>query len=105
PGLMGAAWQITRKDLRLRLRDRSAILVGIVTPLVLAFIFNAVFGSSFGNGSIATIGFVDEDGGDVARGLGQALGELDSEGTILVEELDDEAALRSRVEDGELPAG
>lgn len=102
---MRAAWQITVKDLRLRLRDRSAILVGIVVPLVLAFIFNAVFGGTFGDGSIATIGYVDEDGGEVAQGLGAALGELDSEGTVLIEELDDEASLRSRVEEGELPAG
>lgn len=102
---MRAAWQITVKDLRLRLRDRSAILVGIVVPMVLAFIFNAVFGGTFGDGSIATIGYVDGDGGEVAQGLSEALGELDSEGTILIEELDDEASLRSRVEEGELPAG
>jgi ABC-2 type transport system permease protein len=38
---------ITRKDLRLRLRDRSVIITGLLAPLVLALIFNFVFGSAF----------------------------------------------------------
>lgn len=37
---------ITGKDLRLRLRDRSVFITGLVAPLVLAFIFNFVFGNA-----------------------------------------------------------
>lgn len=102
---MGAAWRITLKDLLLRLRDRSALIIGIVVPLVLAFIFNAVFGGAFGQEALTTIGFVDEDGGQVAQGLGEALRSLDGEGTIAVEELDGVTTLRARVEEGGLPAG
>jgi ABC-2 type transport system permease protein len=40
---MRAAWLICAKDLRSRLRDRSAVLIGIVVPLGLAFIFNSIF--------------------------------------------------------------
>ena len=43
---MRAALIIAGKDLRQRLRDRSAILMALVLPLVLAFLFNLVFGSA-----------------------------------------------------------
>lgn len=102
---MRSAWRITTKDLLLRLRDRSAIIVGIVVPLVLAFIFNAVFGGAFGQESLTTIGFVDEDGGEVAAGLAEALGSLEAGNTIEVEEHMDEGSLRAEVEGGGLPAG
>lgn len=39
---MGAAWTIARKDLKLRLRDRSAYIIGIVAPLDLALVFGFV---------------------------------------------------------------
>jgi ABC-2 type transport system permease protein len=41
---------ITAKDLRLRIRDRSVLIIAFLAPLVLAFIFNLVFGSAFGVG-------------------------------------------------------
>ena len=42
---VGAATRIATKDLKLRIRDKSAFILGILAPLVLAFIFNFVFGS------------------------------------------------------------
>lgn len=102
---MRAAWRITQKDLLLRLRDRSALMVGFLIPLVLAFIFNAVFGGVTGDGTLTTLGFADEDGGEVAGRLTEALSALDEEGRIRVEEVADAPALRSRVEGGELGAG
>ena len=39
---MGAAWIIARKDLKQRLRDRSAYIIGIVAPLGLALVFGFV---------------------------------------------------------------
>lgn len=39
---------ITGKDLRLRIRDRSVLIIAFLAPLVLAFIFDVVFGSAFG---------------------------------------------------------
>ena len=38
----------SRKDLRQRLRDRSALLVAIVVPLVLASIFGLIFHNAIG---------------------------------------------------------
>lgn len=102
---MRAAWRITQKDLLLRLRDRSALMVGFLIPLVLAFIFNAVFGGVTGEGTLTTLGFAEEDGGEVAASLAEALSALDEEGRIRVEEVADASALRSRVEAGELGAG
>jgi len=43
---MGAVLLITGKDLRQRLRDRSAILLALVLPLVLAFVYGLVFGGA-----------------------------------------------------------
>src|SRR5689334_3673641 len=43
---MRAILAIAGKDVRQRLRDRSAILMALVLPLVLAFLFNLVFGSA-----------------------------------------------------------
>ncbi len=102
---MRAAWRITGKDLRLRIRDRSALILGVIAPLALAFIFNVVFGGAFGEESIATIGFVDEDGGEIAIGFGDVMTALAQEGIIDVEEIDDADTLRSRVDDGDLGAG
>lgn len=42
---MGAVGTITAKDLRLRLRDRSVLLYGIVAPFLLAVVLGATFGS------------------------------------------------------------
>ncbi|MFP3915468.1 MAG: ABC transporter permease [Actinomycetota bacterium] len=102
---MRAAWRITAKDLLLRLRDRSALLVGMVIPFVLAFIFNAVFGGAFGGGTITTIGFADEDGGEVSQGLGEALASLDAQGTVATAVVEDRAGVRAGVEGGDFPAG
>jgi len=102
---MGAAWRISRKDLVLRLRDRSAIMLGVVVPLVLAFVFNLVFGGAFGNGSLVTLGFADADGGDVAIGFSELVDALDESGTIDVVRVANEAELESAVDEGKVAAG
>lgn len=102
---MGAAWRISRKDLVLRLRDRSAIMVGVVVPLVLAFVFNLVFGGAFGNGSLVTLGFANADGGEVAAGFSELVAGLDESGTIEVVRVADEAELEAAVDDGDVAAG
>ena len=43
---MRAALTIAGKDLRQRLRDRSAVLMALVLPLGLAILFNLIFGSA-----------------------------------------------------------
>jgi len=58
-----AAWLICRKDLKARLRDRSALLIGIVVPLGLAFIFNAIFSGISGSAKVISLGVVNADQG------------------------------------------
>jgi ABC-2 type transport system permease protein len=69
---MGAALLITAKDLRQRLRDRSAILVAVVAPLALAFALGVTI-SGFSAGSRTfQIGLVDLDHGPAASGFTRA---------------------------------
>jgi ABC-2 type transport system permease protein len=99
------AWLICRKDLRARLRDRSALLVGIVVPLALAFIFNAVFSGAAGGNVVVSLGVVDRDGGPVAHTLvHDVLGGIAETGLIVVHPEPDTARAHSLVADGSLAA-
>jgi ABC-2 type transport system permease protein len=66
---MGAIWTITVKDLRQRLRDRSALIFGVVAPLVLAGIFSLVLGDVTTGPTDVRWLVLDEDGGEIAAGL------------------------------------
>lgn len=61
-----SAFVIAAKDLRLRLRDRSAIVTAFIAPLGLATIITFAFGGG-GAGFHATFAVVDEDGGGLAK--------------------------------------
>ena len=101
---MRATLDIAWKDLRQRVRDRSAIILGVVAPLVLAFVFDLIFGNTIEGQFSATLGVVDLDGGVVAEqmvtGIQAAGDELGMEVVTGLEE----SAARQRVEDGELDA-
>lgn len=59
---------IIGKDLRLRLRDRSAIIIAFIAPFVLALIISSAFGG--GGGSFnADFAVADEDGGGYGKSL------------------------------------
>jgi ABC-2 type transport system permease protein len=64
---MRAALLICAKDLKARLRDRSALLMGLVVPLGLAFIFNAIFGGLSGASNVIKLGVVNADHGVASR--------------------------------------
>jgi linearmycin/streptolysin S transport system permease protein len=66
-----AAWLICAKDLKARLRDRSALLIGIVVPLALAFIFNLIFSGISGNSGVISLGVVDADHGAASQAFTQ----------------------------------
>lgn len=70
---MKQAWIIALKDLKLRVRDRSAFIVGIVAPLGLAAIFSFVFNPIEDFEFSATYAVVDQDGGPVAGQFVQLL--------------------------------
>lgn len=63
---MRAALLLAGKDLRQRLRDRSAILIAIVVPLALAYIFNLILSGVTGGSTTFEYAVADRDGGPVA---------------------------------------
>src|SRR3989304_984825 len=63
---MRQAWIIAAKDLKLRVRDRSVFIVGIIAPLGLAAIFSSIFNPIEDFDFSATYAVVDQDGGFVA---------------------------------------
>ena len=80
---MRAAWTIAVKDLKQRLRDRSAIIVGIIAPLVLAAIFSFVFNPIEDFEFSATYVVVDQDGGPAARLF---VDQVKPDGLVLIDE-------------------
>jgi ABC-2 type transport system permease protein len=82
---MRAAVLICAKDLKARFRDRSALLIGIVVPLGLAFIFNSIFSGISGNSKAINLGVVSLDRGAIARQfVGQVLGAVGRSGLIAI---------------------
>jgi ABC-2 type transport system permease protein len=75
---MGDAWTIATKDLRRRLRDRTAVLVALVLPFGLAYIFSLTLGDVESQSFEATYAVVDRD----------TTGHLPAEFTALLERLD-----------------
>jgi ABC-2 type transport system permease protein len=98
-----AAALLSAKDLRLRLRDRSILILGLVAPLGLAFIFTAVLGDVTSGEFQPAFAVVDEDGGEAALGLVGALEQVADGGFITLESgsRDD---LEAKVEAHELDA-
>ena len=100
---MKSAFRIATKDLRLRIRDRSALILGIVAPLVLAFIFNLVFGGAFDpeEGLDISFGVVDQDQSEMTVGFTDGLMSTD---VFEVAAYDETSAADSAIEDGEIDA-
>ncbi|MCU0281838.1 MAG: ABC transporter permease [Acidimicrobiia bacterium] len=101
-----AALLIALKDLRQRLRDRSAYLWGIVAPLGLAAIFSLLF-SDLATGGALDVRFAvaDQDGGTAARAfVEQGLLPLDAQGVFEVEEVASAAEARQQATDGDIDA-
>jgi len=96
---MHSAWTIAIKDLKLRLRDRSALIIGIIAPLALAAIFSFVFNPIEDFEFSASYVVVDDVAGPAARlFVEQVLGGLASDENISVEELGSVAEARALVD-------
>src|SRR5581483_2622747 len=109
---MRAALLIAEKDLRQRLRDRSALLVAIVVPLVLASIFGLIFHNVTGGQVTFTYGLVDEDHGSAAEAFEQqVLAPMERRGLVEIRREPTVADGRHLVDQGKaaatfvLPAG
>jgi ABC-2 type transport system permease protein len=91
---------IARKDLRLRLRDRSALIWGILAPLLLSTIFSFVFNPLSQDDFHAQYVLVDADRGPIAQSFRQMLSELEEEGIATIRVVESEEEARRQVEAG-----
>jgi ABC-2 type transport system permease protein len=102
---VGPATRIATKDLKLRIRDRSAFILGIFAPLVLAVIFNFVFGGALNAESLdLRFGLVDLDDSDVSQAFREILSGAEREELLVVTDFEDAAGAEAAVEEGEIDA-
>jgi len=97
---MRAALDIAAKDLKQRVRDRSALLIAIVAPFALAVLFSVMLGG-IDQDFHADWAIVDLDGGEIAVALidGPIAGMEEAE-VISVTTLPDAEAAREAVDSG-----
>lgn len=101
---MGAALVVAGKDLRQRRRDRTAFIVGILAPLVLAGLISLAFGRS-GLEFEATFAVVDQDGGPLAQGfLTDVLDDPELRKAVTVRRIDDRGEAERLARKGDVAA-
>ncbi len=102
---MRAAALIARKDLSQRIRDKSAILLGVVAPLGLALIFSGIIPDTSGSSFDVQVGVVNNDGGVVAAGfVNDVLPAVEADDILTVTSYADEDAALADVDSGTLSA-
>jgi ABC-2 type transport system permease protein len=102
---MRAALTIAAKDLSQRIRDKSAILLGLVAPLGLSLIFSAIIPSGTESFEV-NVGLLDEDRGAITAGfVDQVLPAVEDGGIMSVTVYDDLAELEADVDSGTQNAG
>ena len=102
---MRAALLIAAKDLRERLRDRSALMFAFVVPLGLAFIFSRILGGVASGQDVFSYGVVDLDRGSASHGfVDDVLGSVARQGVIDVRTIGTEARARAMAADGTVDA-
>jgi ABC-2 type transport system permease protein len=101
---MAAALLIAGKDLRLRIRDRSALILGFLAPFGIAYVFSLILGP-VGQGSFRPeFGLVDLDRGSVSASFARVLERLDNDQVVALTSGLDLPSARRAVEDGDLAA-
>ncbi|HVM13408.1 MAG TPA: ABC transporter permease [Egibacteraceae bacterium] len=100
---MRAALVIAARDLRGRLRDRSALVTAFAAPIGLAVILSTALGSA--DDVSVTLAFADADGGQVGQAVAQALAGAAEDGVVTVVEAADAEAVRAAVDAEEAGAG
>ena len=102
---MRASFLIAAKDLAQRIRDKSAILLGVVAPLGLALIFSGILPSDTGSFDVH-VGVIDNDGGAISAGfIDQVLPAVEADEIMTVTIYTDLAAMEADVESGTQNAG
>jgi ABC-2 type transport system permease protein len=93
---------IAGKDLRQRVRDRSAIVVAVVAPLVIAALMSFAFKGA--DTFHYTLGLVDADHGPVATGLDRILHEAPVNQVLAVKEISTRQVAASQVRSNKVQA-
>jgi ABC-2 type transport system permease protein len=102
---MRAALLIAAKDLRQRLRDRSALMVALVVPLGLAFIFSRILSGVGGGNGVFSYAVVDLDRGSASRAfVHDVLGGVQRQRSIDLRAVRSVAAAREQVSNGTIDA-
>jgi len=96
------ALAIARKDLRQRIRDRSAIVVGVIAPVLIAGLMSLAFNGV--NNFHFTLGLVELDHGPVAAEVVNALDAPQLRQVMTVEKVATEALAASEIKSGKLAA-
>ena len=99
---MRTALAIARKDLRQRIRDRSAIVVGVIAPVAIAGLMSLAFNGM--NRFHFTLGLVELDHGPVAVELVKALDAPQLRQVITLSEVSSTALARAEIKSGYLGA-
>lgn len=100
---MRRALRICEKDVRQRLRDRTAIGVGVVAPLVLSALIGLALGG-IRSGLQVRLGLVDRDATPLSRSLADSLREGWPARSVTLEAVASEAEAEAAVADGRLGA-
>jgi ABC-2 type transport system permease protein len=101
---MRAALVIAAKDLRERIRDRSAIILAVIAPFGLAAIFSLLLPTG-GEAFHADYAYVDlDDSAPSAAFLSGPLAAIEEAGIAGVVVVEDEAAARAAIESGDADA-
>ena len=96
---------IALKDLKLRFRDRSVFIIGLIAPALLALIFTFAFGDALdpdGGGFSTSYGYVDLDNGDAGDVLGSILSELDQSDQFTVVDYGSVEQATAAIDDGDV---
>lgn len=101
---MRAALTIAGKDLRLRMRDRSMFILGILAPFLLAVIFDLVLGGVAEDEFQPHVAVADLDQGPVAAGLVGVLRSLADDEVMVVDVVPSAEEARTAVEAGDVDA-
>lgn len=102
---MRASVIIALKDLSQRIRDKSAILLGLVAPLGLALIFSGIIPSDTTSFDVK-VGVIDNDHGSIsATFIDEVLPAVEADEIMTVTAYTDLAAMEADVEAGDQNAG
>src|SRR6478672_10186941 len=97
---MGRSFTLAFKDIKLLLRDKSAMFWVLVFPLMIAVLFGSIFGGSNGSSKIK-VALVDRDGSKESTAL---MGRLHASKALDVEKSGAGVAPQDEVRKGDLTA-